>query len=67
MSSPTQSTNTTTTCTACLDPLPKPTPYLLIDSSPLCHMCFRHLFTLAVDSEFSFPASWASHPLSAPR
>ena len=75
MSPPNQSTNTTTTpppptctaCTACTDLLPPPTPHLLIDSSPLCHPCFRHLFTLAIDSESSFPAAWASHPLSATR
>jgi len=67
--SPNTTTTTTTTactaCTACTDALHHPTPHLLIDSSPLCHACFRHLFTLAIESESSFPASWASHPLSA--
>jgi hypothetical protein len=68
MSSSNHNTSTTTTtCTACTDSLPPPTPYLLIDSSPLCHTCFRHLFALAIESESSFPASWASHPLSADR
>lgn len=71
MSSSNNDTNTATTppptCTACTDSLPPPTPYLLIDSSPVCHSCFRHLFTLAIESESSFPASWASHPLSADR
>jgi hypothetical protein len=53
------------TCTACLDPLPG--PYLLIDTHALCHACFRHLFTLALSSESSYPASWAGRPLSATR
>ena len=48
-------------------PNPSINPYLKIDSSPLCHACFRHLFTLALHSESSFPASWASHPMSATR
>jgi len=70
MHSSKRSANTTPpppTCTACTDSLSPPTPHLLIDSSPLCHSCFRHLFTLAIESESSFPASWASHPLSADR
>lgn len=53
------------TCTACLDPLPG--PHLLIDTNPLCHACFRHLFTLALSSEASYPASWAGRTLSATR
>jgi hypothetical protein len=53
------------TCTACLDPLPG--PHLLIDSHALCHACFRHLFTLALSNESSYPASWAGRPLSATR
>lgn len=57
--------STAYTCTACLESLAG--PHLLIDSNPLCHDCFRHLFPLALDSESSYPASWAGHPLSAAR
>lgn len=65
MPPPPTSPTTPPTCTACLDPLPG--PHLLISTHALCHPCFRHLFTLALTDETSYPASWAGHPFSANR
>ncbi|KAM0723422.1 hypothetical protein Q7P37_000408 [Cladosporium fusiforme] len=53
------------TCTACTSTLTG--PHLEIESSPLCHPCFQHLFTLALHSESSYPANWGGQKLSAPR
>jgi hypothetical protein len=64
-SMPPPTTKLPPTCTACLDPLLG--PHLLIDTHALCHACFRHLFTLALSNESSYPASWAGRPLSATR
>lgn len=57
--------STNPTCTTCTDAIPG--PHLLIERNPICHPCFRHLFTLALTSESSFPASWANEPLSPSR
>lgn len=62
---PSTTTPTPPTCTACLDPIQG--PHLLIATHALCHPCFRHLFTLALTDETSYPASWSGNPLSATR
>lgn len=59
--------STEPTCITCLLPLAPTHPHLLIQSYPICHPCFRHLFHLATQSEHSHPASWGGNPLSAPR
>lgn len=54
-----------TSCTVCLETLIG--SHLLIDANAICHDCFRDLFTHAISSESSYPASWAGRALIATR